>query len=91
MTVEELKNLVIHRDDIKQMSKEQIRELNSQFGWFSNDIEDFDDLSKCHYDEPNTDGFDLYSYYSEEAWEYFLPVKSLQKFIEVKKGTTIGA
>ena len=32
--MKELKDLVIHRDDIRQMSKEQIEELNAQQGWY---------------------------------------------------------
>ena len=36
-----LENLVIHRESLRQMSKEQIRELNTQHGWFSNNIDDF--------------------------------------------------
>ena len=63
------------------MSEEQIRGLNSQCGWFSNAIEDFDDLSKCHYDGLNSDGLGLYSFLSESEWDYFLPVKRLQEHL----------
>ena len=75
MKSEELKNLVIHRESLRQMSKEQIRELNTQHGWFSNNIDDFNDGL-------NSDGLGLYSFLSESEWDYFLPVKRLQRFIE---------
>lgn len=82
-----LKDLVIHRDGIRQMSKEQIEELNTQQGWFSNNIEDFKDfntLNCCWYDGLNSDGLGLYSFLSESDWDYFLPVKSLQNLLEKK-------
>ena len=84
MKQEELKNLVIHRDSIRQMSKEQIRELNTQHGWFSNNIDDFKDfntLNCCWYDGLNSDGLGLYSFLSESEWDYFLPVKRLQEHL----------
>lgn len=81
MKPEELKNLVIHRDSLRQMSKEQIRELNTQHGWFSNNIDDFNTLNCCWYDGLNSDGLGLYSFLSESEWDYFLPVKRLQEHL----------
>ena len=51
--MKELKDFVMHRESLRQMSKEQIKELNTQQGWFSNNIEDFKDfntLNQCWYD-----------------------------------------
>lgn len=43
--MKELKDFAIHRESLRQMSKEQIKELNTQQGWFSNNIEDFKDFN----------------------------------------------
>jgi len=86
-----LENLVIHRESLRQMSKEQIRELNTQHGWFSNNIDDFKDfntLSRCWYDGCNANSISFWSFLSESKWDYFLPVKSLQGFIEESKAST---
>ena len=84
--MKELKKLLISNDDIKQMSAEQLEELNSQYGWFADDIDSFKDLNECLYDLFYTDDFhtSLRSYDSGEKWEYFLPVKRLQEFIVMK-------
>lgn len=83
--MKELKDLVIHRDGIRQMSKEQIEELNTQHGWFSNRIDDFDDLNTCYYDELCIGDYaGLWSWRISGDWEYFLPVKSLQNLLEEK-------
>lgn len=85
--MKELKDFVMHRESLRQMSKEQIKELNTQQGWFSNNIEDFKDfntLNQCWYDGLNSDGLGLYSFLSESDWNYFLPVKRLQNLLEKK-------
>lgn len=85
MKPEELKNLVIHRESLRHMSKEQIEELNTQMGWFSNNLDDFKDfntLSQCWYDGCNANSIDLYSFISESDWEYFLPCKRLQEVLK---------
>lgn len=81
-----LKKLLISNDDIKQMSAEQVEELNGQYGWFADDIDSFKDLNDCLYDLLYTSNFhmSLRSWESCNPWEYFLPVKRLQKFIVMK-------
>lgn len=77
----DLRELVIHRECLRRMSKEQIEELNTQMGWFSNNLDDFKDfntLNRCWYDGCNADSITLYSFFSESVWEYFLPCKRLQ-------------
>lgn len=84
MKPEELKNLVIHRESLRHMSKEQIEELNTQMGWFSNNLDDFKDfntLSQCWYDGCNANSIELHSFISESDWEYFLPCKRLQELL----------
>lgn len=83
--MKELKDFAIHRESLRQMSKEQIKELNTQQGWFSNNIDDFRDfntLNCCWYDGCNADNTCFWSFISESKWEYFLPCKSLQNLLE---------
>lgn len=83
--MKELKDFAIHRESLRQMSKEQIKELNTQQGWFSNNIEDFKDfntLNQCWYDGCNANNTCFWSFISESKWEYFLPCKSLQNLLE---------
>lgn len=84
--MEELKKLLMCEDDIEQMSAEQVEELESQHGWFSDNIDDFKDLDDCLYDLFDTDDFhtSLRSYDSGEKWQYFLPVRRLQEFAMMK-------
>lgn len=84
--MKEMKKLLISNDDIKQMSAEQLEELNSQYGWFADDIDSFKDLNECLYDLFYTNSFDrdLRSWESCNSWEYFLPVKRLQNLLEKK-------
>lgn len=85
MDIKDLRELVIHRESLRQMSKEQIKELNTNMGWFSNNIDDFKDfntLSSCWYDGCNADNTGFWSFISESKWEYFLPCKRLQGLLE---------
>ena len=84
--MKELKELLINEDDIEQMSAEQVEEFESQHGWFSDNVDDFDDLDDCLYDLFYTDDFhvSLCSYDSGEKWKYFLPVRRLQEFAMMK-------
>lgn len=84
--LKKLKKLLISNDDIKQMSAEQLRELDSQFGWFSDDVNKFRNLNDCLYDLFYTTTFDrdLRSWEDSKRWQYFLPVKRLQEFIVMK-------
>lgn len=83
--LKKLKKLLISNDDIKQMSAEQLRELDSQFGWFSDDVNKFKDLNERVYDLFYTDSDrDMRSWESGTRWQYFLPVKRLQEFIVMK-------
>ena len=86
MKMKKLKKLLISNDDVKQMSAEQLEELESQYGWFADNIDDFKDLNNCLYDLADIGDFyrDLHSWDSGNSWEYFLPVKSLQEFIVMK-------
>lgn len=83
----DLRELVIHRESLKQMSKEQIEELNTQRGWFSNNLEmfkDFNTLSRCWYDGSDSSRIGLRSYLTHSDYEYFLPCKNLQILLEKK-------
>lgn len=80
--MKELKKLVICKNDIEQMSERQLQELDAQHGWFSDNIERFTDLNKCLYDAVFTRLYSLRSCRTCNEWNYFLPVKRLQEFIE---------
>lgn len=85
--MKDLRDFAIHKESLKQMSKEQIEELNTQRGWFSNNLEmfkDFNTLSRCWYDGSDSSRIGLRSYLTHSDYEYFLPCKSLQILLEEK-------
>lgn len=86
--MEELKDLIISKDITQKMSVSEMKELTTQYGWFADDPKDFEDLSQCPYDRIEVSVYDrsprLYSTHNE--WKYFLPVKNLQRYLNMLVG-----
>lgn len=86
--MKELKDLIISKDITQKMSVSEMEELDGQYGWFADDTKEFEDLGLCPYDSvvvPVHDG-SLRLYSTRNEWKYFLPVKNLQRYLNMLEG-----
>lgn len=83
--MENIERLFITKDKTQEMSVSEMKELDDQYGWFADDTKEFEDLSQCPYDSLDISVHDgslrLYSTHNE--WKYFLPVKNLQRYLNL--------
>lgn len=86
--MKELKDLIISKDITQKMSVSEMEELDNQYGWFADDTKEFEDLSQCPYDRIDVSVYNrslrLFSTHTE--WKYFLPVKNLQRYLNMLIG-----
>lgn len=83
--MEELKDLIISKDITQKMSVSEMKELDDQYGWFADDIKEFEDLGLCPYDSLDISVHDgsLRLHTTHNEWKYFLPVKNLQRYLNL--------
>lgn len=83
--MKELKDLIISKDITQKMSVSEMKELDNQYGWFADDIKEFEDLGMCPYDSLDISVHDgsLRLYTTRSEWKYFLPVKNLQRYLNL--------
>lgn len=86
--MEEFKGLIISKDKTQEMSASELKELTIQYGWFADDPKDFEDLGQCPYDRIEESVYDrsLRLYSTRKEWKYFLPVKNLQRYLNMLVG-----
>ena len=88
MDLERLERLLVTKDKTQEMSVSDLKELNNQYGWFAEDVKEFEDLSQCPYDRIDVSVYNrslrLFSTHTE--WNYFLPVKNLQRYLNMLVG-----
>lgn len=83
--MEELKDLIISKDITQKMPVSEMEELDDQYGWFADDMKEFEDLGMCPYDSLDISVYDgsLRLHTTHNEWKYFLPVKNLQRYLNL--------
>lgn len=84
----EIERMLVTKDKTQEMSVSDLKELDNQYGWFADDPKEFEDLSQCPYDRIEVSEYNrslrLFSTHTE--WKYFLPVKNLQRYLNMLVG-----